>query len=282
MLSSLMLTAFLMGLGGVPHCAAMCGAACAALLPNGVPLRSLLGRCTGYALLGAVASAGVGAAAQWGRQVSFLQPLWVMAQALALLLGLWLLWSGAMPRQLDELGQGAYRVLRARLNASPVFREGGALRAIWPFVAGMAWAMLPCGLLYAAVMVAALAPDALGGGLVMLAFAVPGAFGVWGAPVVLRRLARLGRGSVAPASSELAQGDATAIVPVLWLRSERPDGCADGAGRQQLASATSGVAQGGVVFDPRWAVRLSGLMLASMSAWALYHQVMDQWRAWCA
>lgn len=101
MLSSLMLTAFLMGLGGVPHCAAMCGAACAALLPNGVPLLSLLGRCMGYALLGAVAAVGFGAAAQWGRQVSFLQPLWIMAQALALLLGLWLLWSGAMPRQFD-------------------------------------------------------------------------------------------------------------------------------------------------------------------------------------
>ncbi len=282
MLSSLMLTAFLMGLGGVPHCAAMCGAACAALLPNGVPLLSLLGRCMGYALLGAVAAVGFGAAAQWGRQVSFLQPLWIMAQALALLLGLWLLWSGAMPRQLDDLGQGAYRALRARLNASPVFRVGGALRSIWPLVAGMAWAMLPCGLLYAAVMVAALAPDALGGGLVMLAFALPGAFGVWGAPVVLRRLARLGRGADAPASSELGQGDAAAIVPLLWLRSERPDGSAGHAGRQELASTLPGAGQAGVAFDPRWAVRLSGLMLAAMSAWALYHQVMDQWRAWCA
>ncbi len=282
MLSSLMLTAFLMGLGGVPHCAAMCGAACAALLPNGVPLLSLLGRCVGYALLGAVAAVGFGAAAQWGRQVSFLQPLWVMAQALALLLGLWLLWSGAMPRQLDELGQGAYRALRARLNATPVFREGGALRAIWPFVAGMAWAMLPCGLLYAAVMVAALAPDALGGGLVMLAFAVPGAFGVWGAPVVLRRLARIGRGSDVSAPAGLGQGDAAAIVPVLWLRPERPDACAGSAARKALGSTPSGAAQAGAAFDPRWAVRLSGLMLAAMSAWALYHQVMDQWRAWCA
>ena len=96
MLSSLMLTAFLMGLGGVPHCAAMCGAACAALLPNGVPLTSLLGRCVGYALLGAVAAVGFGAAAQWGRQVSFLQPLWIMALALALsaavYFGVLLLW----------------------------------------------------------------------------------------------------------------------------------------------------------------------------------------------
>lgn len=282
MLSSLMLAAFLMGLGGVPHCAAMCGAACAALLPNGVPLLSLLGRCMGYALLGAVAAVGFGAAAQWGRQVSFLQPLWIMAQALALLLGLRLLWSGAMPRQLDELGQGAYRALRVRLNATPALREGGVLRVLWPFVAGMAWAMLPCGLLYAALMVAALAPDALGGGLVMLAFAVPGAFAVWGAPAVIRRVARIGRGADTPVPSVAGQGDAAAIAPVLWLRAERPDGCAGSTGRQVPVSGTPGAVQAGVAFDPRWAVRLSGLMLAAMSAWALYHQVMDQWRAWCA
>lgn len=30
MLTGLLLTAFLMGLGGIPHCTAMCGAACAA------------------------------------------------------------------------------------------------------------------------------------------------------------------------------------------------------------------------------------------------------------
>jgi len=279
MLSSLMLTAFLMGLGGVPHCAAMCGAACAALLPNGVPWLSLLGRCVGYALLGAVAAVGFGAAAQWGRQVSFLQPLWIMAQALALLLGLWLLWSGTMPRQLDALGQDAYRALRARLNATPALHEGGALRALWPFVAGMAWALLPCGLLYAAVMVAALAPDALGGGLVMLAFAVPGAFGVWGAPEILRRLARMGRRVDEPASAVSGQGDAATIVPVLWLRSERSVG---DAGDRACTSAVPLGDQARASFDPRWAVRVSGLMLAGMSAWALYHQVMDQWRAWCA
>lgn len=279
MLSSLMLTAFLMGLGGVPHCAAMCGAACAALLPNGVPWLSLLGRCVGYALLGAVAAVGFGTAAQWGRQVSFLQPLWIMAQALALLLGLWLLWSGAMPRQLDALGQDAYRALRARLNATPAFHEGGAWRALWPFVAGMAWAMLPCGLLYAAVMVAALAPDALGGGLVMLAFAVPGAFGVWGAPEILRRLARMGRRADGPSPAVALQGDAATIVPVLWLRSKRSGG---DAGDRACTSAVALGDQARASFDPRWAVRVSGLMLAGMSAWALYHQVMDQWRAWCA
>ncbi len=35
MLTGLMLTAFLMGLGGIPHCGAMCGTACAAAFPAG-------------------------------------------------------------------------------------------------------------------------------------------------------------------------------------------------------------------------------------------------------
>lgn len=280
MLSGLMLTAFLMGLGGVPHCAAMCGAACAALLPRGVPLASLTGRCVGYALLGAVAAMGFGAAAQWGRQMSFLQPLWLMAQALAFLLGLWLLYSGAMPHQLDDLGQGAYRALRARLNAMPAFREGGVLRVLWPFVAGMAWAMLPCGLLYAAVMVAALAPDAMGGAAVMLAFALPGALGVWGAPVVLRRLARFQRREHAsvPIPANGASSSA-AIVPVLWLKAETP---VTDTSRQAIGAKSQAEPLEAVSYDPRWAVRLSGLMLALMSAWALYHQVMAQWQAWCA
>lgn len=278
MLSSLMLTAFLMGLGGVPHCAAMCGAACAAFLPRGVPLISLFGRCLGYALLGAVAAASFGTAAQWGRQFSFLQPLWMLVQALVLVLGLILLATGSMPRQLDGLGQQVYRQLRGRLSTNTVFAEGGALRLLWPLVAGMAWALLPCGLLYAAVMVAALAPDSVGGALVMLSFALPGAFGVWGAPVVLRwlsgwrRQARRDEGAAVIAQATLA--------PVIWLR---PEGVADPAAVDPTHSGqVSAPSPSSALIDPRWAVRLSGAMLVGMSAWALYHQVMDQWKAWCA
>lgn len=280
MLSSLMLTAFLMGLGGIPHCAAMCGAACAAFLPRGVPLVSLAGRCLGYALLGAVAAASFGTAAQWGRQFSFLQPLWMLAQALVLVLGVLLLVTGGMPRQLDGLGQQVYRDVRARLNASALFREGGKLRVVWPLVAGMAWALLPCGLLYAAVMVAALAPDPVGGAMVMLAFALPGALGVWGAPAVLRWLSAwrspeaVGVGAAAPAAASQSE-----LAPVLWLKSERD---ADDAALCVGESAQSQWAASSGLVDPRWAVRLSGLMLVGMSAWALYHQVMDQWKAWCA
>jgi sulfite exporter TauE/SafE len=283
MLSSLMLTAFLMGLAGIPHCAAMCGAACAAFLPGGVPLSSLLGRCLGYALLGGVAAASFGTAAQWGRQFSFVQPLWMLVQALVLVLGLSLLLSGRMPRQFDAFGQGLYQALRARVNASSLLAFDGRLRWAWPVVAGMAWALLPCGLLYAAVMVAALAPDARGGALVMLAFALPGSLGLWGAPVILRRLASFGRPQSranGPAATYV-QG-ASAFVPVLWLKAERHSVGASGQSPACAEFSAMDAPQTVPLVDPRWAVRLSGLMLVAMSAWALYHQLMDQWKAWCA
>lgn len=283
MLSGLILTAFLMGLGGVPHCAAMCGAACAAALPRGVPLASLLGRCLGYAALGAVAAASAGLVAQWGRQVTFVQPLWVLLQAAAMMLGMLMLWRGRVPAPLDEFGQGLYRSLKARWAASSVEKRWPALRAMLPFLAGLAWAALPCGLLYAALMVAALAPSALGGATVMLAFALPSALGVWAAPTVLRRLTggqaagmrAVSASVVNPARSASGLG----IAPVIWMQQLPDGGRHDVPGGSDVPSVPVRAVPG---IDPTWAVRLSGVMLAALAAWALYHQVMDQWRAWCA
>jgi hypothetical protein len=272
-LSGLILTAFLMGLGGIPHCAAMCGAACAAALPRGVPLSSLLGRCLAYALLGAVAAASAGLVAQWGRQFAFVQPLWILAQAVAVLLGVFLAWSGRMPRQFDTWGQRLYRRARVRWSQSDTApSQAGKSRMPWPLLAGMAWAILPCGLLYAAVMVAALATSAWGGALVMLAFALPSALGVWAAPMLMRYL--LKRGPPAIPASPSGAGVGAAVAPVIWLQSSsassRPGGtCAE----PDIPSSWR---------DPRWAVRLAGLMLALMGSWALYHQVLAQWRVWCA
>lgn len=288
MLSGLILTAFLMGVGGMPHCAAMCGAACAAALPKGLPLPSLLGRCVGYAILGALAAASAGTVAQWGRQVSFLQPLWVMLQAAAVMLGLYLVWRGRMPSQLDESGQRFYRHLQARWARSPWGMRQASFQRLLPFVAGMAWAALPCGLLYAAVMVATLAPDAWGGALVMLAFALPSAVGVWAAPALLRWIAafhrrhdtRPGRAPAAGVAAIDAGG--TLAVPVIWM--QQP--ATKGKGRVCATSVTAPTrwpdAVGASWVDPRWALRLSGAMLAAMAGWALYHQLLHQWAAWCA
>jgi hypothetical protein len=152
-------------------------------------------------------------------------------------------------------------------------------------VGGMAWALLPCGLLYAAVMTAALAPSPQGGALVMLCFALPGAVGVWAAPAVLSWVRGRWSGGVATQA-------AFTPVPVIWLRAEpvvMAKGFSAGTNPSPAIGAACNAPQAGhsalpqiSTADVRWAVRLSGAMLAAMAAWGAYHLVMAQWRAWCA
>lgn len=276
MLSGLMLTAFLMGVGGMPHCAAMCGAACAVAFPRGLPPAGLLGRCLGYALMGAVAAASAGLIAQWGRQVAFLQPLWVLLQAAAVILGLFLMRSGRMPAQVDAWGQALYRQVRGRWSQLASTPEKSAmLHPLLPLLAGLAWVFLPCGLLYAALTVAALAASAWEGALVMLAFALPGAVGVWAAPAVLTWVSRR-TVSFTPSAAPPAGSSVSSTAPILWLHHEKRIDASAPCPPAETARASL------PAFDPRWAVRLSGAMLAVLGAWALYHQLLAQWRAWCA
>jgi sulfite exporter TauE/SafE len=58
-----------------------------------------------------------------------------------------------------------------------------------PVLAGLAWALVPCGLLYSALATAALASDPLRGAAAMLAFGVGTAVNLLLAQGLLRRLA---------------------------------------------------------------------------------------------
>jgi sulfite exporter TauE/SafE len=279
-LSSLLATAFVMGLAGIPHCTAMCGAACAAAFPRGLSPWALLGRAIGYAALGGVAAAAAGLISTWGQQVAMLKPLWMMAQLAMVLLGGFMLSRGFIPQQVDQAGKGLYLRLRARWQATP---DHARPTSSWfaPLVAGLVWALLPCGLLYAALMVAALASRPWEGALVMLAFAVPSAIGVWAAPAMLRWLRQ---------NEPVAAAGGGASVPVVWMRragAESAPSSDDTVGlaapRRAMAlpnGADAGRAPGWV--DQRLAVRVAGLGLASMAAWGLWHQLWTQWQAWCA
>lgn len=269
MLTGLLWTAFLMGLGGIAHCAAMCGVPCAAAMPRGIPVLALVGRCLAYGMLGLLAALGAGLVSRWGQQVSMLQPIWLMIQLGAVIMGVWLMWSGHMPRQVNTWGQQAYHRVRARFiqHDAPGWLKAG--QPLVPLFAGMAWAVLPCGLLYAALVVAALAPAPWAGALVMLAFAVPSAIGVWAAPALLKWLSRFTR-SGAPVAAQ-----ASTVIPILWLDPRAP------AATPKGPNVPSETHQGALI-DPRWAVRLAGLSLALIAGWAVSHQLVTQWQAWCA
>ena len=183
----------LLGLAGSPHCALMCGAPCAAVVRScggARPARALwawhLGRLVAYSAAGALAAASVGLLARWSTASVALRPLWTMLEAAVLLTGLVLLWSGRLPRWIDATAQGVAQVARVHGPHPPRPATGLRRAALW----GLAWVGLPCGLLWSALAVAALADGPLQGATVMAAFSLGSALALAGTPWLWSRLLR--------------------------------------------------------------------------------------------
>ncbi|TXH42794.1 MAG: sulfite exporter TauE/SafE family protein [Burkholderiaceae bacterium] len=179
MFSSLALTAALMGLSGGAHCVGMCAPlsqgvlrACQALPASGRRLTVVqwsfqAGRLLAYAGLGALAAFSVDSVAWASSHVKLFKPFWFMLQFAVLLLGLSLLWQGRQPAILQRLAWQVSRWMQQRTSLHAVLHWPAALRAV---LSGMLWIFMPCGLLYAAVMVAVLADSPMQGAAVMIAF----------------------------------------------------------------------------------------------------------------
>jgi len=169
MQSSLALTALLMGLVGGPHCVAMCGAACAGISQaagphqNSALLTFQLGRIGGYSILGGLAAASLQGLGWLTVQSAALRPMWSLFHVAAIVLGLMLLLQARQPVWLES----AARTVWARTRSFAANQGRGA-----PLVLGVLWALLPCGLLYSALLVAALAGSIAGGAMVMALFAL--------------------------------------------------------------------------------------------------------------
>ncbi|MBO9652077.1 MAG: sulfite exporter TauE/SafE family protein [Variovorax sp.] len=200
-------SALLIGLTGGPHCAAMCGAACegvirivrapqgggGAAMPTGAAslgqstLAFHAGRAAGYAAAGAISAMALQGLGLASERVVALRPFWVLLHAAVLLWGLSLAVLGRQPPWAHRVG----RALSARLR-----RLTGSLAGV--LATGALWVFMPCGLLYSALMLAALASGPVHGAAVMAAFAggssVSLVLGPWlwqrlrsGAPGILSR-----------------------------------------------------------------------------------------------
>jgi uncharacterized protein len=161
----LVLTTLLMGLAGGPHCIAMCGAACGSLQKSSVQ-GSLIwqfhtGRVIGYATLGALAASSINGLAWFSSQTHALHPLWTFFHVLVLAWGLVLLIFARQPTLADNFGRKVWKVVRKISNV-----PGGT------FMTGVLWALMPCGLLYSALLVASLNANAVNGALSMASFAI--------------------------------------------------------------------------------------------------------------
>ncbi len=191
MQTSLALTALFMGLAGGPHCIAMCGAACAGLGQAAGERRNealwsfQLGRVLGYSLLGGLAAASMQGLGWLTIQSAALRPVWTLFHVAALMLGLLLLVRARQPVWLE----GAARRLWNGARALAAGRGRGA-----PLVVGVLWALLPCGLLYSALLVAALTGSALQGAGVMALFATGTAVSMLAGPWLWLRLRGSGSG----------------------------------------------------------------------------------------
>lgn len=217
----LIAAAGLMGLAGAPHCAAMCGAPCAAVTGHcGSAQRQTLmagftaGRLLSYAAGGAVVAASVGAVTLLGSAAPVLRPLWTLLHIAVLGFGLWLLLSGRQPAWWSRLGS-------APVLAAPApgwQRMSAPVRAT---AAGGLLLALPCGLLQSALLIAALASTPLQGALAMASFAAASSLGLWlpgalgarwpGRPTVNVLMLRLSGATLAVAS-------AWALSHDLWQR----------------------------------------------------------------
>jgi sulfite exporter TauE/SafE len=179
------LSALVMGLVGGPHCVAMCGAACAGIARSAAPRSTQalwkfqLSRLLGYSLMGALAGGTVQGLAWMGQQTAVIRPLWTLMHVAALLLGLALLWQARQPAFIDGWAQGIWRKVRPAMVAM-----GGKA----PVVLGVGWALMPCGLLYSALLVASLSASAWQGAAVMAAFATGTMVSLVAAPWLLLRL----------------------------------------------------------------------------------------------
>jgi len=192
MQSSLAVTALLMGLAGGPHCVAMCGAACAGFGQAAGERRAQaltafqLGRLMGYSLLGGLAAASVQGLGWLTTQSAAIRPVWTLLHLAAMALGLMLMLQARQPVWLDQ----SARQLWARVRR---FQERRG--AVAPLLVGALWALMPCGLLYSALMVAALSGSSVDGALTMALFALGSSVSLWAAPWLWLRLQTLGDGA---------------------------------------------------------------------------------------
>jgi len=169
MQTTLATTALLMGLVGGPHCIAMCGAACAGIgqaagtRGTAAMWTFQLGRVLGYSSLGAVAAASMQGLGWLTVQSSALRPVWSMFHVAMIVLGLLLMWKAQQPVWMEQAGRKIWVSARALVS-------GKGTSA--PLLIGAVWTFLPCGLLYSALLVAALAGGPLEGAMVMALFAM--------------------------------------------------------------------------------------------------------------
>jgi sulfite exporter TauE/SafE len=201
--------AVLVGLFSTTHCIGMCGNIMGAMslgLPleirqrparlGGFVLAYNLGRLLTYAVLGLAAGAIGGLIATRVDPAAWRLSSGLLAALTLGLVGLYLTGWASWVRQIDRLGSGLWR--RVGPFGRRLLPPRGMPSAV---LAGMIWGLLPCGLVYYALLLALPVGSATGGALFMLAFGIGTLPGLMTTGMLAGWLARLAR---RPAMRQLA------------------------------------------------------------------------------
>ena len=220
MQTTLAATALLMGIAGGPHCVAMCGAACAGIgrTQTGQSKRALwvfqVGRLAGYSAMGAMAAVSIQGLGWLSVHAAALRPVWSMFHVAAALLGLMLLYQARQPVWLEDSARKVWAGVRKLTGGANGNSSGSAVLASTGLL-GVLWALLPCGLLYSALLVAAMSGSAAQGAGVMALFAVGSGASLMAVPWLWLRLRGPGSGQWAIRIAGLALFASSAWA--LWM-----------------------------------------------------------------
>ena len=235
MLASLASTALLMGLAGGPHCLAMCAAPCSVVTGQAMaqetgqvnehPLqwmprpgrlgRRLVayhsGRLLGYATVGALAALAMQSLAWMTQHTAALRPVWTLMHVAVLAWGLMMVLQARQPVWVEQAGRSVWS------RVQPLVRAPGGV-----FVTGFLWALMPCGLLYSALLVASLSANAWEGAAIMALFSAGTSLSLTAGPWLLLRL----RGGQSGAWGIRLAGVALALTSgwALWMGVTNPTG----------------------------------------------------------
>lgn len=189
-----LLAVFVVGLLGAGHCAGMCGGIVGALSAQtgggrvSLHLAYSTGRIASYAIAGAI----VGSIGGMGLLLSDVLPvqlaLYVLANLMLLVLGLYLAGISSLAVRFEALGRGLWArvqpLTRKLLPADTVPRALGV---------GVLWGWLPCGLVYGVLATALFAGSAADGALLMTAFGLGTLPNLLAAGLLMGRIGRLFR-----------------------------------------------------------------------------------------
>jgi len=234
-----------LGIASTLHCAGMCGAiSCGLLLAQergGVRNAQFAfalthaGRVASYALAGAVVGTiGAPAIAWLDRDTAFRLLQWAAASSL---IWIGLSTAGLVPsiavidRGLTSIADGLAR-LHARTQR----------RAFVPLLSGLAWGLMPCAMVYAALFTAMLTGSIAGGAVTMAAFGIGTLPGLVGASFGFRRLAQV----KSSRTTRVAAGLAVAVfgaATVLFAHPQSPYFCLPGQAASSAAPASDGSMQ---------------------------------------